>query len=141
MKFLLSSAMAIALLGGAAQASGDAAKGEAIFAKNCKTCHAIVDKDGKDIVKGGKTGPNQYGLIGGPAAHDEGFARYGASLKALRETGFTWTEDEVAEYIADPRKYLQEKLGDKKAKSNMAYKVKDEQARKDVAAYLAQFAH
>ena len=141
MKFLLSSAMAIALLGGAAQASGDAAKGEAIFAKNCKTCHAIVDKDGKDIVKGGKTGPNQYGLIGGPAAHDEGFARYGASLKALRETGFTWTEDEVAAYIADPRKYLQAKLGDKKAKSNMAYKLKDEQSRKDVAAYLAQFAH
>ena len=61
--------------------------------------------------------------------------------QALRETGFTWTEDEVAAYIADPRKYLQEKLGDKKAKSNMAYKVKDEQARKDVAAYLAQFAH
>lgn len=141
MKLLLSSAMAIAMLGGAAQASGDAAAGEAIFAKNCKTCHAIVDKDGKDIVKGGKTGPNQYGLIGSPAAHDEEFKRYGDSLKALRETGFTWTEDEVAEFIEDPRKYLQEKLDDKKAKSNMAYKVKDEQARKDVAAYLATFSH
>lgn len=141
MKFLLSTAIAMALLGGAAQASGDAAAGEKIFAKNCKTCHAIVDKDGKDVVKGGKTGPNQYGLIGGTAAHDEGFARYGDSLKALRETGFIWTEDEVANYIADPRQYLQEKLGDKKAKSNMAYKVKDEQARKDVAAYLAQFSH
>ena len=36
-------------------ASGDAAEGEKAF-RQCKACHAIVDADGNEVMKGGKTG-------------------------------------------------------------------------------------
>lgn len=138
MKFLLSVAAAAALSGGAASAA-DVANGEKVFAQRCKTCHQIVDPTGKEIVKGGKTGPNQYGLIGSKAGHDPEFARYGDSLKAAGEKGLVWTEEEVVKYLEDPRAYLRAYLGDEKARSNMAYKLPDATARADVAAYLAQF--
>lgn len=138
MKFLMSVAVAAVLSGGAALAA-DVANGEKVFAQRCKTCHMIVDPAGKQIVKGGKTGPNQYALIGGHAGHDATFTRYGDSLKAAGAKGLIWTEEEVVKYLEDPRAYLRAYLGDEKARSNMAYKLPDATARADVAAYLAQF--
>ena len=51
---------------------GDAAKGEKEFNK-CKACHMIQSPDGEDIVKGGKTGPNLYGVVGRHFAVEEGY--------------------------------------------------------------------
>ncbi|HBB82182.1 MAG TPA: cytochrome C, partial [Sulfitobacter sp.] len=42
-------------------ASGDAEAGEKVFRK-CKSCHMIQDDEGNDIQKGGRTGPNLYGI-------------------------------------------------------------------------------
>ncbi len=42
-------------------ASGDPAAGEKGFNK-CKSCHSIITGDDETIVKGGKTGPNLFGL-------------------------------------------------------------------------------
>ena len=38
-------------------------RGEKEFNK-CKACHTIQAPDGTDVVKGGKTGPNLYGVVG-----------------------------------------------------------------------------
>jgi cytochrome c len=116
-------------------AAQDAAKGEAEFLK-CKTCHMIEAPDGTAIVKGGKTGPNLYGVIGRPVASAE--FDYGDGLRAVGETGAVWDEASLAAYVADPTAWLKEQTGDAAAKSKMVFKLAKGGA--DVAAYLASVA-
>ncbi|MEM9636860.1 MAG: c-type cytochrome [Pseudomonadota bacterium] len=112
--------------------TGDAAEGEKTF-NRCKSCHMIVADDGTEIVKGGKTGPNLYGVIGRQAGTAD--FRYGDDLVAAGEAGLVWDEANLAEYTADPREFLRTFLDDSKAKSRMAFKLK--KGGEDVAAYLA----
>jgi cytochrome c len=136
MKTLLTTAAALLALSTAAFADGDAADGEKDF-KKCKSCHAITDPDGEDIVKGGKTGPNLWGVIGRQAGTEPEFeGKYGDSLVAAGEAGLVWTEELLTEYSHDPKAFLQDYLEDDKAKSKMTFKLKDSE---DVAAYLATF--
>lgn len=116
--------------------AGDAAKGEKGF-KKCKSCHMIVSPEGEKIVKGGKTGPNLYGIIGRQAGSVEGF-KYGASLVEAGEGGLIWDEASVAAYAKDPKKFLKEVLDSGSAKSKMSFKMK--KGGEDVAAYLASVA-
>lgn len=126
-------ALAAALtLAGPAFAEGDAAKGESDF-KKCKACHAIVADDGTEIQKGGKTGPNLYGIIGRQVGSAD--FKYGDSLMAVGETGLVWDEVELAGFITDPKAWLQEKTGDAGAKTKMSFKLTKGQ--EDMAAYLA----
>jgi cytochrome c len=135
MKYLTTLA-AMLMLGGTAHAA-DPANGEKIFAQRCATCHMIVAPSGKTIVKGGKTGPNQYGVVGRQAGTAPDFERYGDDLVAAGEAGLVWTEAEIAAYVEDPRAYLRARLSDNGAKSRMAFKLNGEAERADVAAYLA----
>lgn len=114
-------------------AEGDAAKGEKTF-KKCKACHAIVDDAGEVIVKGGKTGPNLYGIMGRTAGTYEGF-KYGADLVAAGEAGLVWDADNFNEYAKDPKAFLKSTLDNTGAKSKMTFKLK--KGGEDVAAYLA----
>ncbi len=116
-----------------ALAEGDAAKGEKEFNK-CKSCHMVVAEDGTEIVKGGKTGPNLWGIVGRTAGTYADF-RYGDDLVAAGEKGLVWDEANFVAYVADPRAYLREYLGDSKAKSNMSFKLA--KGAEDVWAYLA----
>ncbi len=129
------SALAAAILAasGAAGWAADAANGEKEFRK-CKSCHSIVADDGTEIVKGGKTGPNLFGVIGRTVGSVEGF-RYGDSLEAVGEAGTVWDEANLATYVQDPNAWLKEALGDPKAKSKMTFKLT--KGADDVAAYLA----
>ena len=94
-----------------------------------------VIPDGTDVVKGGKTGPNLYGVVGRKAGTYEGF-KYSDALIKLGEAGEIWTEDDLAQYIADPNKYVEAKVGDKSLKTKMTFKMAKGQA--DVVAFLAQ---
>lgn len=114
----------------------DAAAGEKAFNK-CKACHSIIADDGTAIIKGGKTGPNLYGVIGRPVASVAGF-NYGDSIMAVGAAGAAWDQASVVAYLADPTAWLQEKTGDGAAKSKMSFKLVDGAA--DVAAYLASVA-
>lgn len=137
MKTILSTAAAIlALSATTALAEGDVAQGEKDFAK-CKACHAIVSPDGEEIVKGGKTGPNLWGVIGRAAGADEGFKRYSDELVQLGADGFVWTEEEIAAYTPNAGEWLAGKLGLDKVRTAMTPQRVKEPA--DVAAYLAQF--
>ena len=138
MKTILSTAAAIlALSGTAALAEGDVDTGERDF-KKCKACHAIVDPAGEVIVKGGKTGPNLWGVVGRAAGTDENFKRYSDELVGFGADGFVWTEEEVAAYVPNAGDWLADKLGLDKVRTAMTpQRVKDPA---DVAAYLAQYA-
>jgi cytochrome c len=112
--------------------AGDAAAGEDNF-KKCKACHSIIAPDGTEIQKGGKTGPNLYGIIGKAVASDPDF-KYGESILALGASGAVWDEASLTAYVTDPSAYLKEKTGDSAAKSKMSYKLSA--GGEDVAAYL-----
>ncbi|KPP85949.1 MAG: cytochrome c [Rhodobacteraceae bacterium HLUCCO07] len=133
MKTLLTATASLLALAAPAFAEGDAAKGEKEFNK-CKACHMIETDDGETVVRGGRTGPNLYGVVGRVAGTVDGF-RYGKGLEAAAEAEFVWTEEEMAEYMTDPRKWLDGQGFPNQSK--MTFKLRKGQ--EDVAAYLATF--
>ena len=132
MKTVLIVSLALLALPDAALAE-DAALGETLF-KKCKSCHSIVAPDGTAVQKGGKVGPNLYGVIGRPVASLPDF-KYGDSILAVGAAGTLWDEALLAAYVADPGAWLKEKTGDAAAKSKMSFKLAEGGA--DIAAYLA----
>jgi cytochrome c len=134
MKNLFVATATLIALSAPAFAEGDAEKGEKTFNK-CKACHMIVSPEGEEIVKGGKTGPNLYGVIGRVAGSVEDF-RYKSGLEDARDAGFVWTEEAVAAYSADPRAWLDDNGFSKQ--SGMSFKLR--KGGEDVAAYLASVA-
>ena len=134
-KTILIAACAAAAIAAPAFA-GDAAAGEKTFTK-CKVCHAIIAADGTAVVKGGKTGPNLYGVVGRPLASYPEF-KYGDGILAAGAKGLVWDEAMITEYVKDPTKWLDANSGDPKAKSKMSFKLA--KGGEDVAAYLASVA-
>lgn len=131
-RILSTTAALIIALSGTAFAEVDLAKGEKDF-KKCKSCHAIIDDEGAVLFKGGKTGPNLYGVVGRAAGSFEGF-KYSDSLKAAGEAGLVWTEELLMEFIKNPKAFLKEQSGDPKAKSKMNFKWGKPE---NIVAYLA----
>ena len=129
-------AAAAALSAGEASAQ-DATKGEQVF-KQCMTCHRI-GPDAKNLV-----GPALTGVIGRQSGTAPGFA-YSALNKAAGENGLVWSDDLIMQYLPDPNAFLKKFLTDKgKAdlavgSTKMAFKLADEQQRKDVIAYINKF--
>ncbi|WP_108880128.1 c-type cytochrome [Anderseniella sp. Alg231-50] len=120
-KFVIAVAAALGAMSTGAFAEGDAAKGEKVF-KKCKACHAA------DKAKN-KVGPHLVGIIGRKAGSVEGY-KYGKGLTAAAEKIGEWDEAKLADYLANPKEYIG-------GKSKMTFKLKKEDQRKDVAAYLA----
>ncbi len=123
----------LSLLAATPALAGDATKGEGLF-KRCKSCHGITDTDGNKIVKGGKTGPNLFGLLGKPVASDPDF-KYGDGILAAQAAGAVWDEENLATYVQDPGAWVKSVTGDDGAKSKMTFKLK--KGGEDMAAYLA----
>ena len=116
-------------------ASGDAEAGAKVF-KKCRSCHMIVSDTDEVIVKGGKTGPNLWGVYQRQPGSLEGF-KYGTHLVAAGETlPDGWNESEFIDWVAGPADWLKETLGDSKAKSRMTLKLKDAEDAANVWAYL-----
>lgn len=102
---------------------GDPAKGKRVFMQ-CKACHSLT-------VKGPRlAGPNLAGLIGRAAGGDEKYTRYS---EAFKTADFVWTEDTLYEFLEDPNAYLPGVQATMRVR-----KVKKEQDRKDVIAFLRQ---
>ncbi|MDA7949033.1 MAG: cytochrome c family protein [Hyphomicrobiaceae bacterium] len=76
-------------------AEGDAAKGEKV-ANKCKACHTF-DKGGANRI-----GPNLYGIVGRELGTVDGFAYSGA----LKGKGGSWGYDELDEFIANPKGFI-----------------------------------
>ena len=137
MKLTIATAATSLLMTGAvfaeSHASGDPEAGEKVFNK-CKSCHMVQAPDGETIVRGGRTGPNLYGIAGMQAGTVEGF-RYGDDLVAAGEAGLEWTEENFVAYVQDPKKFLAEYLDDNSARSKMTFRLRD--GMEDVYAFLA----
>lgn len=114
--------------------SGDAEAGEKAF-NQCKACHMIQDDDGETIVRGGRVGPNLYGVMGRTAGGVEDF-RYSDLLVTAGEQGLEWDEETFVAYIQDPTGWLQEYTGES-GRGKMTYKLRKEEEGFDIWAYLA----
>jgi cytochrome c len=110
---------ALALSGSCALAQGDPEQGEQVFNK-CRACHVADEPQNR-------VGPHLVGLFGRQAGSVEDF-RYS---DAMKESGVTWNEETIAEYIADPRGYIKG--------NRMAFVgLKDEEEVADLIAYLKE---
>lgn len=100
-----------------ASLTGNAANGEKLFTV-CKTCH--VAEKGVNRV-----GPSLWGVVGRKAGTIEGF-KYSPANK---NSGITWTEDNLFTYLAAPQKFM--------PGTYMAYAgMKSPQDRADLIAFL-----
>ncbi|MEO8245205.1 MAG: cytochrome C [bacterium] len=133
MKHLIAS---IVMLAATPALAGDPAAGEKLFSR-CKACHSITAPDGTAIQKGGKIGPNLFGVIGRQIGTVEGYA-YSAGTIAAGADGTVWDEAMLAEYLPDPSAWLESKTGDATLHSKMTFKLN--KGGEDVAAYLASVA-
>ncbi len=133
LNFVIAGIIATAPL--SALAEGDITAGEKEF-RRCKACHMIVDGD-NTIVRGGKIGPNLFGIIGMTAGTIPDF-RYGKSIVEAGEAGLVWNEANLVAYLANPTSFLKETLGKNNAKSSMNFRLA--KGGEDIAAYLASLA-
>lgn len=110
-------AAALALSVGAAEAAGDAKRGEQLYAR-CAACHALAYD---------RVGPRHCGVIGRRAGSIEGF-EYSAAMK---KSGIVWNAKTLDRFLAAP---MQRVPG-----TTMTYAgVADAEERADLVAYLAQ---
>ncbi len=103
---------------------GNVEAGEDVF-KKCRACHD-AGPDAKN-----KVGPQLTGVVGRKVGSAPDYT-YSDANKAFGDKGAIWTEDELFKYLANPLAYM--------PKTKMAFAgLSDEQDRRDVIAYLAQF--
>ena len=108
-------AVALAAATATAPSHGDAARGEAIYAR-CGACHALESN---------RTGPRHCGLFGRRAGAVAGFEY----SNAMKRSGIVWNAQTLDRFLADP---LHAVPG-----TTMTYAgVTDPQERADLIAYL-----
>lgn len=105
--------------------SGDAAAGEALFAR-CGACHEVGEGARHRL------GPHLDGLFGREAGSLDDF-RYSPALKSAGGEGLVWSAETLDAFLADPRDVV--------PGNRMAFPgIKDAGDRADLVAYLASFA-
>lgn len=112
--------LSFSALATSAQAAGDAAKGEKVFAK-CKACH-VADAETNRV------GPHLKGLIGRNVASVAGY-KYSEAMLEFAKANPAWTDELFLTYIENPKKLI--------PKTKMVFPgLKKEEDRADILAYL-----
>ena len=118
-KVALGLALVLAVAG-QANAAGDPAAGEKAFKGKCGACHNATEAKNK-------VGPSLMGVYDRKA----GMAADFKYSDAMKNSGITWDEAALDEYLKDPK--------GKVPGNKMAYPgLKDDTKRADVIAYLSQ---
>ncbi|MDY6922417.1 MAG: cytochrome c family protein [Pseudomonadota bacterium] len=78
--------------------TADLGAGEAAFAR-CQACHTI------NAGGANGTGPNLYGVVGGPVMHAAGFA-YSDAFTAHKAEAPTWTYDQLDQFLTAPGRHI-----------------------------------
>ena len=131
MKKLSILSLILVIFGSTSFATDTVIRGEKIFRK-CTSCHAVITPEGDILRRGGRAGPNLYGVIGRPAASTK--FRYSKALEAAGAVGLIWSPETLADFVTDSSAYLKVRSDNKEARSKMSYRLKKGAA--DVAAYL-----
>ena len=87
--------LAFGLVAASAARAQDAEAGKRVF-NQCRACHTI-DAGGRNGV-----GPNLHGVVGRKAASVQGF-NYSDAMKKKGEEGYTWTDEHLHAYLANPK--------------------------------------
>lgn len=82
---------ALALLAVAPRAQAQNA-GETVFKRYCAVCHSVEPGTNK-------IGPSLAGIVGRPAGTAPGYTYTAAN----KNSGITWTEDNLDKYLTDPK--------------------------------------
>ncbi|MFN4057170.1 MAG: c-type cytochrome [Roseinatronobacter sp.] len=119
--------------------AADPEAGAGAFASQCASCHVVQNEAGEVLAgRNARQGPNLYGVIGRQAGSVEGF-RYGASLVEAGTAGLIWDEEQIVSYLKDPTDFLKTTLGNNRARSQMAQRVRKDEDAVNLAAFLATF--
>ncbi|WP_332656356.1 c-type cytochrome [Brevundimonas sp.] len=78
--------------------TADLGAGEAAFAR-CQACHTATAGGANG------TGPNLYGVVGGPVTHSAGFA-YSEAMIAHKAEAPTWTYDQLDQFLTAPGRHV-----------------------------------
>ncbi|MCC5988073.1 MAG: cytochrome C [Pararhodobacter sp.] len=113
--------------------AGDPEEGERQW-RQCRSCHMITSDDGETIQRGGRVGPDLYGIADAPAAAVEGFRYSNDLVAAAEEHDLVWTRENFIAYTADPTGFLREFTGNSSARSSMNFQMRS--GAEDVWAYL-----
>lgn len=105
-----------------AEEAGDPEKGKKVYRK-CKACH-FIDKPKK------KLGPTLMGVFGRDVASVKGYKYSKLLVKKGKEVG-KWDEKSLDAYLTDPKAFIG-------GRSKMILKLKKQQERRDIIAYLKQ---
>jgi len=100
---------------GAAQAAGDAQRGQQLYEMRCGGCHSVEDD---------RIGPRHAGVFGRKAGSVEGF-EYSA---ALAKSGLVWNEATLTRWLSNPEQLVPGQA--------MGYRLGDAGERADIVAYL-----
>ncbi|MBL4759073.1 MAG: c-type cytochrome [Rhizobiales bacterium] len=115
--FTLASGQALAL------EMGDAEAGDRIF-RRCKACHATGEGAGNGV------GPMLNGILCRPIGSVEDY-RYSNPMQERAAEGGNWTVEALNDYLENPSEYLD-------GRSRMTLKLRKEEDRLNVIAFLAQ---
>ena len=123
---LLSAVLTVAgALPAAADAIGDATRGETLFQRQCSACHQI----GPGAIN--RVGPRLNGIFGRRAGALPDFT-YSKPMTRMGNDGLTWTLDTLDAYIANPRSLV--------PGTRMNYRgMADAQARAALMAFLREW--
>ena len=124
MRTVAAAAALVVMSGGAWAQDANPATGEVNFMQ-CSACHQ-VGPNAQNLI-----GPPLNGVIGRVIGSVEGF-RYGEATVAMGADGTVWTEELLMEYLVNPTAFVG-------GPSLMPMVYPDEQFRRDVIAFLAQF--
>ncbi|BBU55388.1 hypothetical protein KU6B_16530 [Mameliella alba] len=91
--------------------------------------------EGDEIQKGGKVGPNLYGVAGRTAGTYEDF-NYSDSMVAAGEAGLAWDEEHFVPYVRNATDFLKDYLDDSSARGKMTFRARSDEDAANVWAYL-----
>jgi len=95
--FLLTSAVAVFPLAGAAESLGDAERGAKVFRK-CKACHQV----GPDAQH--RVGPALANIVNAPIAGGEGF-KYSDALREMGAAEMVWDRENLDAFLKKPKDF------------------------------------
>jgi cytochrome c len=115
----------------------DAQRGRA-WARTCQACHDIIEYPHypSPYASGGPNLQYVYMSLAGTRPQSNGRDRH-PPLIAAREAGIVWTEENLLNYLRDPKGFLESATGTSfNPVFYMSFFIGDERSRRDVVSYL-----